>query len=264
MKLIAQTIQKTIFGRTHKMKKTIIYIIICSVVALSSHTAEAQKKWNFQFGIGGTLNSGNINNIGFRHEGSAARNDSVLAFDSHYKFLYSEENHLATNRGVNGGIKFDIYQYNKFSPFFAYEFITNHFKGYDWKSSLIAGAKYRIYSLPGKCDYSISAAIVGDYVNYYVTDPAADTLDGYVARISLRAKIKQKIGEGTNLNHTTFYQPSILDFNDYIITSVTKIENKLNKHLYLDFIFEYDYRSVVPQERSKYDIATEVAIRYKF
>lgn len=226
--------------------------------------AMSQSKWVYQLGLGGTLNSGNINNIGFRNTGSIDRNDSVLAFSTSYRFLYSEENHVTTNMGLDGGMKLDYMQYDRWSPFCAMEFISNHFKGYDFKISFLAGAKYRIYTIPGRCDYSISAALVGDYANYHITDPIADTLDRVLMRISLRGKIVQRIGESTMLKHMTFYQPSIIDYSDFIISSITKVENKLNSHLFLDIIFEYDYRSVVPEERSRYDVATEIALRLKF
>ena len=85
-----------------------------------------------------------------------------------------------------------------------------------------------------------------------------------MSRISLRGKIKQRIGESTQLNHTTFYQPSITDFGDYIVSSITKIENRLNQHLFLDIIFDFEHRSVVPEGRKKTDIATEVALRLSF
>lgn len=238
------------------------FLLLAAILFVGS--LSAQSKWKYEMGLGGTLNSGNVNNLGFNANGNIDRNDSILAFNAHARFLYSEENHTATNRGLDGGVKFDINQYDRWSPFFATEFISNHFKGYDFKVSLLAGVKYRIYTIPGRCDYSISAALVGDYVNYYFENEEADTLNTYAARISLRGKIKQRIGENTNLNHTTFYQPNIFDFSDYIVTSITKIENKLNQHLFFDVIFEYDYRSVVPEARKNHDITTSVALRIKF
>ena len=246
------------------MKKTVLSIVLPALLLLTAGSVSAQGKWKYELSLGGSLNSGNINNIGFKTDAAVNRNDSVLAFDGNLHYVYTEENHVATNNGFSGGIKFDVYQYDRWSPFFASEFITNHFKGYDLKVSILAGVKYRIFTIPGRCDYSVSAAFVGENVNYYVENPLADTLDGYVARISLRGKIKQRIGDHITLNHTTFYQPSVTDFSDYMVTSITKIEDKLSTHLFLDFIFTYEYRSVVPESRSRADYSTNVAIRLKF
>ena len=234
------------------------------LLLLSTASVSAQNKWKYDFSIGGTYNSGNISNIGLRNTGSVSRNDSILSMDASYRYLYTEEKREMTNQEFGGGAKIDLYQYSRWSPFLATDFVVNHFKGYDFKISFLAGAKYRIFTLPGKCDYSLSAAIVEDYVNYHITNPSADTLDGFVARASLRAKIKQRIGESTHINHTTFYQPSVMDLGDYIVSSVTKIENKLNKHLFFDIIFSYEYRSIVPEGRKRTDIATELALRLAF
>lgn len=239
-------------------------LILVAMLLLSTVSVSAQSKWKYNLGLGGTFNSGNINNIGFRNTGSVSRNDSILALDASYRYLYAEEKREATNHELGGGAKMDLYQYSRWSPFLATDFVVNHFKGYDFKISLLAGVKYRLFSIPGRCDYSLSAAIVEDYVNYHITDPVADTIDGFVARVSLRGKIKQRIGESTQLNHMTFYQPSITDFGDYIVSSVTKIENRLNQHLFLDIIFDFEHRSVVPEGRKKTDIATEVALRLSF
>ena len=172
-------------GPTHKL-----LLMATAMMALATGLhAQQQAKWKCQLSLGGTYNSGNINNIGFRNSGSADRNDSTLAFNANYRLLYSEENHSATNRELGGGI---------------------------------------------------------------------------VARVSIRPKAKQRIGESTMLNHTTFWQPSVTDLSDFLVTSITKIENKLNRNLFLDIIFEYEYRSVVPPGRRRYDMFTEIALRLQF
>ena len=48
-----------------------------------------QNKWAFDFGLGSSLNTGNVNNCNINNYASIVRNDSLLAFDFHYKFLYS-------------------------------------------------------------------------------------------------------------------------------------------------------------------------------
>lgn len=241
------------------MKRKMLSIIVLTMIV---GCASAQKKWTYQLGVGGTYNSGNVNNIGFRHNGSAERNDSILSFSGDYKFMYSEEAHKPTNREFTAGIKFDLFQYDRFSPFFASNFITNHFKGYDAKTNVMAGAKLRLYTVPGVCDYSISAAFVYDFVKYTVQE---DGLKDQLGRISLRAKIKHKFGDVVTLNHTTFYQPSVTTgFSDYIVTSSTKFENKIGTNFFLDLIFTYECRSVVPTGTKREDTYAEVGLRWKF
>lgn len=220
----------------------------------------AQSNWSYEFGLGGTYNSGNINNVGFRTNAGLGRNDSVKAVYANIRFVYTEEQKKTTNMGLDGSIKFDYYRNIHWSPFVAAEFLTNHFKGYDFKTAFLVGLKYTFLYDKDRYDYSVSAALVGDYADFY----QADSLNGVKMRVSLRGQIRQKIGETTTLYHATFYQPAVTDFNDFIFSSVTKISNKLRNNISLDLIFDYGYRSVVPEEKQKYDIATEVAIKITF
>ena len=139
--------------------------------------------------------------------------------------------------------------------------LTNKYKGYDLKMSGLVGFKYRIYVKPAVCDYSISAAFVYDWTDF--TDPTVLLNNNY--RISIRPKIKQRLTENLTLLNLTFYQPSVLDFDDYIIHSTTKLQTKITRKLYLDLAFSYEYRSRVPSENYKHhDILSEVSFRLKF
>ena len=248
------------------MKSTIIRLFsLALLISVASASVQAQEKpWNFEFGLGGNLNSGNINNIGFRSNAGAGRDDSIRAIYANVHFLYNEENKQTTNMGLDGSINFDYYRNIHWSPFLAIECVTNHFKGYDFKTSFLGGIKYTFLYEPKVYDYSISAALVGDYVNYHVEDPTADTLDGVKLRVSVREQIRHKIGESASINHSAFYQPALNDPSDFIFTTVTKISNNLNKIISLDFILRYDYRSVVPSGKHHHDLTTEIALKIKF
>ena len=228
-----------------------------------------QRKWDYSFGLGTSLHTGNVNNCNINNNASIIRNDSLLAFDFHYKLLYSslidkndaEHQWKETNFEINGGIKLDYLQYGKYSPFLACEMLTNKYKGYDLKMSGLVGLKYRIYVKPSICDYSISVAFVYDWTDF--TDATVLPNNNY--RISIRPKIKQKLTENLTLLNLTYYQPSILDFNDYIINSMTKLQTKITKMLYLDLVFTYEYRSRVPSDNyKKHDFMSEVVMRLKF
>ncbi len=112
-----------------------------------------QKKWDFDFGLGTSLHTGNVNTFNLNNNASVNRNDSLIALDFHYKVLYSsliDRNDVGqqwkeTNFEINGGIKLDYKQYGIFSPFLAFEMLTNKYKGYNFKMSGLVGLKYRIY-----------------------------------------------------------------------------------------------------------------------
>ena len=247
-----------------KLQSFLLIILIFSTTQLFG-----QRKWDFDLGLGTSLNTGNVNNCNINNYASVVRNDSILAFDFHYKLLYSslinrnniENQWEETNFEINGGIKIDYLQYGKYSPFLACEMLTNKYKGYNLKMSGLAGFKYRIYVKPAFCDYSISAAFVYDWTDF--TDPTVLLNNNY--RISIRPKIKQRLTENLTLLNLTFYQPSVLDFDDYIIHCMTKLQTKLTQKLFLDLSFTYEYRSRVPSDNYKHhDILSEVSLRLKF
>lgn len=248
------------------MNKTRLFLFI--LLVFSTINLIGQKKWDFDIGLGASLNSGNVNNCNINHNLALNRNDSLIAFDFHYKLLYSSiinkyetgRKWEETNFEINGGVKLDYKQYGKFSPFLACEVFTNKYKGYDLKLSGLVGFKYRIYTKPGFCDYSISAAFVYDRSDF--TDETVLPTDNY--RISIRPKIKQKLADNLQLVHCTFYQPSVLDFNDYIINSETNLQTQITRMLHLDFGFIYEYHSRVPSENyKKHDIHTLITFRLK-
>lgn len=236
---------------------------------LSSVQLFGQKKWAFDFGLGTSLNAGNVNTCNINNYASVTRNDSLFAFDFHHKLLYSSlinknsggRHWEETNFEINGGLKVDYLQYGKYSPFLACEMLTNKYKGYNLKMSGLIGFKYRIYVKPSICDYSISAAFVYDWTNF--TD--STTLPNNNYRISIRPKIKQKLTDNLTLLNLTYFQPSVLDFNDFIINCMTKLQTQLTKKLFIDISFSYEYRSRVPSENyKKHDFLSEVSLRLKF
>ena len=124
----------------------------------------------------------------------------------------------------------------------------------------LVGMKYRLYVKPSVCDYSISAAFVYDRTDF--TDETVLPKNNY--RISIRPKFTQKLADNLSLYHCTYYQPSVLDFDDFIVNSVTKLQTKITKMLFLDLSFTYEYRSSVPAENyKKHDFLSEISLRLK-
>lgn len=241
------------------MKTTRKMLLLMLVLAVGQ--VSAQKKWKYNFGLGGSLKSGNVNTITVNNTGGVDRNDSTVAFSANYAIVYGEKDHVEYDKGLTANIKLDLFQYSRWSPFFSASYINNKWKGYNYKTSLLLGAKCRIFSNT-QCDYSVSAAYVYDFVEYTKSD---DALKPQVSRISMRAKIMQKLGSAATLKHTTFYQPSLMDFGgDYIVSSVTSVETKLSSHVFFDVNFNYEYRSLVPDGIRNEDITTSISLKLKF
>ncbi|MEE3483084.1 MAG: DUF481 domain-containing protein [Bacteroidales bacterium] len=221
-----------------------------------------EKKWFFEASLGGIFNSGNINDLGFNTAGEISRNDSLISFLTNYKFIYKKDNETLRNKELKASIKTDILQYNRWSPFVAIEFITNKFKAYDYKISALTGVKLRIYDKPDLCSYSISAAFMFDRVKY---TPEKSILSERNYRLSLRPKIRQKIGDVLTINCISFYQPSFENFNDYIFDTSVNFDCKISTHFFICTGFYHEYRSKLPTEDYKRnDFSTEVSLTVKF
>ena len=247
------------------MRKVLSIIVMLAIVV----TVSAQGKWSYHLGFGGEYKSGNVNTTTFHNSGGMERNDSTLAFDANYAIVYGMKDKVVYDKSLTANMKFDLWQYSRWSPFVLMTYYNNKFKGYEYKLSFLAGVKYRLF-WNKNCDYSVSAAYVYDYVYYFKYDengliPESERLKPQVNRLSLRFKARQKITDAVMLNHTTFYQPSFTDFaNDYIVTSITSLSTQISKHLSLDLSFNYEYHSLVPKGVAKQDIITTAALKLNF
>ncbi|MBQ0030593.1 MAG: DUF481 domain-containing protein [Paludibacteraceae bacterium] len=248
--------------------KTTITGILLSCSVLSAIAADSRVHGVAT--VGGTLKSGNVNKFEAKASGQVYRTDTVFSFDVYGKFNYSETDHKGRDRGVTAYAKFDWYEFNRWSPFFAVEYLHNEYKGYNHKVSILAGEKFRIYQ-SRTSDYSISMAALYDN-DEYVKDKVKTEREN-LFRLSLRPKIKQKLGDAVSLREQIYYQPRIDKFNDYIFKNLTSLEFKITTLIFLGIDFEYDYRSVVPTSIDSKgnvvtydhdDIALDFSFRFKF
>ena len=91
----------------NELRFSFFVLLVFSVIG-----AKAQNKWHYNFGLGASLNAGNVNNCNISNDGAVERNDSLIAFDAHYKLFYSslldrnapDHQWKETNFEVNGGV----------------------------------------------------------------------------------------------------------------------------------------------------------------
>lgn len=241
------------------MRKVLLTIVMLAAVM----TASAQSKWSYKLGFGGELKSGNVNTTIFNTSAGVERNDSILAFDASASYMYGLKEGELYENNFNGSVKFDVWQYDRWSPFVAATVNCNPFKKYDYRLNLLVGGKYRIF-WNDRCDYSISAAYVYEKTQYFKSVDLSK-VSPEVSRISLRFKVKQKIGDNWNLKHTTFYQPAVNDFvDDYVINSVTSLSAQISKHASLGLNFTYEHNEKVPEGVKKDDFITSASLDLKF
>lgn len=243
------------------MKKTLLILL----ALLATVTVSAQSKWKYHFGFGGELKDGNVNTVTIKNDGSIERNDSILAFDAGYGIIYGEKDKEAYDKSLSANLKFDVWQYDRWSPFVSFSYYNNKFKGFEYRLSGLLGVKYRFY-WDKKCDYSLSAAYVQDYTDY---GDRNTSLEAMVSRLSLRFKMRHKIADNVSIKHITFWQPSLMNpmhsiTDDYVVSSITSLSTKITDHISFDVNFDYEYRSLVPDGVKKQDIISSVSLRVNF
>lgn len=246
------------------MSKSAFFSALIALFCAGSMWGQDQtpKRWRFDASLGASYNSGNVEDLNLKNAGTITRNDSILSFHFGYKIVYSASDKTETNLNAKGGTKVDFLQYGQWSPFVAVEFLSNQYKGYNYKVGALSGVKFRIYSRPDTCDYSISCAFMFERVDY---TPKENKLDNRAYRLSLRPKIKQKLGNIVSLTGCVFYQPSLESIDDYIIDVLGALDIKVTSHFYVGFNVEHEYRSMVPTEKYEHsDTYSEIVFGLKF
>ncbi len=225
------------------MKKISLLLV---VFLISSTLIFAQ--WSGKFKLGGSYYSGNVNKVDLRSTGSVSHKDSTFEFSTSYKTIYGMNEKIENNREFSSIVKFDWQPYAIVSPFIAFNPYHNIYKGYDLRITGLGGLKFA-WAKPN-FNYSLSIAGMYSIEKYTAPSDPADIQkpDDEIIRLSVRPKIKQKLGKNVVFSHYTFYKPMVTDFGDYMIESKTSITNKLTSILFLDMSFEYEYVSKTPSE----------------
>lgn len=239
------------------MRKVFVIMMMLATVM----TVSAQKKWSYKLGFGGDWKSGNVNTTIFNTNAGVERNDSTLAFDASAGYSYGLKEGEMFENNFNGSIKFDVWQYDRWSPFVSAIVNCNPIKMYDYRLNLLVGGKYRIYHTDA-CDYSISAAYVFEHTQYF---KSVEGMTDKVSRISFRFKMRQKITDNLSLKHTTFYQPAVTNWGgDWVVNSVTSLNAQISKNASLGLNFSYEHNELVPAGVEKDDFHTTASLNLKF
>ncbi len=248
------------------MKSRFLITLSLILIFNSAYAQQKKGKWKGNFSLGGFYYYGNVDKFDIRSQGSVLHKDSLFEFSSSYKTNYGRTEGIEKNREIKGTLKCDWKPYSMLSPFLAISAYNNIYKGYDLRLSGLLGAKYSFLTKPNYA-YSVSVAAIYSIENY---TPPADTTKPDLPnkekfRLSIRPKIKHKLGKNVYFQHITFYRPNIFEFSDYIIESKTTIKNKLTKILFLDLSFEYEYVNKPPSaEIKKSDYVFIVSLQVKF
>ena len=149
---------------------------------------------------------------------------------------------------------FDYHANQKFSPFIFTGWSYDSLAGVDSRMNLGVGGKYRFTDFS-----SISAALLIEKQTY--TGETTELLN----RISIRPKYKRLYDNGSSINWIIFHQPSISDWNDYLIKSElsTSLQTSV-QWLAFTCTAVYDYNSKPPANVKHADLDLTIGITISF
>ena len=182
-----------------------------------------------------------------------------LLTDSEFSFLanHSQSTQNDTSLLENNGaiiLIFDYHANQVFSPFIFTGWEYDSLAGVDSRINLGVGAKYRFNNYA-----SLSAALLIENQTY--TGETAELLN----RISIRPKYKRSFANGSNIIWMIFYQPSTLDYDDYLIKSEfsTSFQTSV-KWLAFTCTGVYDYNSKPPADVKHADLDLTIGLTISF
>jgi len=156
----------------------------------------------------------------------------------------------------NGAVTlvFDYHANQIFSPFVFTGWEYDSLAGVDSRTNLGVGAKYRFTKYS-----SLSAALLIENQTYTGENTKLLT------RISIRPKYKRSFDNGSIYDWIIFYQPSISDWNDYLIKSELSASFQTSvQWLAFTCTGVYDYNSRPPADVKHADLDLTIGITISF
>ena len=179
--------------------------------------------------------------------------DSEFSFSANHSQSIQNDTSLIEHKGAIS-LVFDYHANQNLSPFIFTGWSYDSLAGVDSRADFGVGGKYRF------TDYSsISAALLIEKQTY--TGETTELL----SRISIRPKYNRSFDNGSNINWIIFHQPSISDWNNYLIKSElsTSLQTSV-EWLAFTCTAAYDYNSNPPANVKHADLDLTIGITISF
>jgi hypothetical protein len=177
-------------------------------------------------------------------------------------FNYGKSNDELISRNWRTSLKVDLVPESAVSPFVFATTSGDELRRQDLRSEGGAGAKYTFWR--GEAgSASISMASLYSYEDFE-QDPAMPELPAErSARWSFRAKAQRRLG-GSEIAHTTFYQPVWNRGDDYLVDALTTLSTTIVGAVTLSIEHEYMHDATPPPEVRRDDQRLSVVFKYAF
>jgi putative salt-induced outer membrane protein YdiY len=169
-------------------------------------------------------------------------------------FIYGKQDGLLKERELLLNATPYYYQ-GRFRAYAIGGFERSNLRGITSRLQLGAGPGWAFYSDTLGREVSISNLIIRERTNF---------LDGttqLTARNSVRLKVAWSVRILT-LSSTTFYQPSLADFDNYRFSNLTTAALKLTSHLAVNLTYNYTYESEYSEGKVPANTNVTVGLSY--
>jgi hypothetical protein len=165
-------------------------------------------------------------------------------FESASALTYGESNNAVIARRLLTSVKGDFHPRATWSPFVFGSVERDRIRRLDLLGNAGAGLKYTFFrDSAGAASFSLAGLY--SYKNVVPVVAAVDTdATQKVARVSFRPKVVQKYRSGFSVEQTTFWQPAVNDFGDYMVDAATRLGYSPNKisTLFAQHTYRFDSR----------------------
>jgi hypothetical protein len=177
-------------------------------------------------------------------------------------FNYGESEDRLIARNWRTTVKVDLVPEDRWSPFLFATTSSDALRRLDLRSEGGVGLKRTFWSGEGG-EASLSVASLYSYEDFDQIQGAEPLSPQRSARWSFRARGERRIG-GSQIKHTTFYQPLWDHSGDYLVNAVTTLTATLVGALALSVEHEYLHDSLPPPDVLRDEQKLSVVFRYTF
>jgi len=231
------------------MNKVILTALLFFITLpfLSQNTEKKSNPWKLKANVGFSYFEGNVEKLDSRLGLSVSKKDSIIEYGSAYNFIYGELNGDKNNLLHDFRFTVDVWPYHKVSPFAGVFVFSNLFKGFRLRNSYLLGAKYHIVE-EDNTKISLSGALMYDNIVYGSARSAElePDINDQIIRMSWRPKVKWKLSDQLTFQHISFWQPTIENLSNYILTIENGLDFIVKKNLSIGFDYLYYFNSDPP------------------
>lgn len=222
------------------MKRILAPTLLALLVGgLPAGAQEAPDAWRVQFDLGFNGASGN-SSFSILRTGFSVKHlrTTVAEFDVSGVLRYGESDGEVIANDMRGSVKFDLHPQSVFSPFVFVDASRDRIRRVDLRTSGGLGTKWTFW-MGEKGKASFSGAGIWDHENFDLDATSTQPETQTDLRLSWRIKGEKTIGDGTTVEHTTFYQPVWKEWGDYRVEMINTFSTKIMENLSLGIEHEY-------------------------